>query len=218
MSKLKEEIQKYQENFKSRVPQDIQETMIKATQDLINDDISADALKVGEDVLPFCLPNAMGKHIMLQDELDKYDFVVLNFYRGGWCPYCNLELKALEKILVDLRILNSTLIAISPQTPDASLTTKEKNELSFEVLSDWDNTVAKEFGLVFSLPKKLRPIYESFKIDIPNSNNDDSYEIPMPATYILNKDGIIIYSFVHEDYTKRVEPQIILDTIKAQSN
>jgi len=214
MSLLEEEIKNYQEAFKGKVPQDIQDKMIKATNELKKDGIKQDALKEGDEILPFCLPNALGKKIMLQDELDKYSFIVLNFYRGGWCPYCNLELKALEDILGDLKALNANLIAISPQTPDASLSTKEKNELSFEVLSDWDNAIAKEFGLVFSLDKELRPIYESFKIDIPTSNNDDSYELPMPATYVLNNEGVIIYSFVDEDYTKRLEPQKILEVIK----
>jgi len=211
---LEEKIKNYQEQFKGKVPKDVQDKMIKATKELKKDNIKIDALKTGDEILPFCLPNALGKKVMLQDELDKYSYVVINFYRGGWCPYCNLELKALQDILHDLRVLNSTLIAISPQTPDASLSTKEKNELEFEVLSDWDNAVAKEFGLVFSLAKELRPIYESFKIDIPSANNDDSYELPMPATYVLNKEGRIIYSFVDEDYTKRLEPQKILDAIK----
>ncbi len=214
MSTLQKDIKSYQESFKDKIPQDIQKKMIKATNELKEDDISAEALKNGDEVLPFCLPNALGNKVMLQDELDKYSFIVLSFYRGGWCPYCNLELKALQDILGDLKALNANLIAISPQTPDASMSTKEKNKLSFEVLSDWDNSIAKEFGLVFPLAKELRPIYESFKIDIPTSNNDDSYELPMPATYVLNKDGVIIYSFVDEDYTKRLEPQEILDVIK----
>jgi len=217
MSRLEDKIKEYQEAFKGKVPQEVQELMIKATEELKSDEISSEALRTGEDVLPFCLPNAVGKNVILEDELAKYDFVVVNFYRGGWCPYCNLELKALQDILGDLKALNTNLIAISPQTPDASLSTKEKNELEFEVLSDWDNTIAKEFGLVFSLNKKLQPIYESFGIDIPGSNDDDSYELPMPATYILNKEGVIIYSFVDEDYTKRLEPQIIIDVIKEHS-
>lgn len=214
MSRLEEKIKEYQEAFKKKAPQDVQELMLQVTEELKSDDISSEALRTGEDVLPFCLPNAVGKNVILEDELAKYDFVVLNFYRGGWCPYCNLELKALQDILGDLKALNASLIAISPQTPDASLSTKEKNALEFEVLSDWDNTIAKEFGLVFSLDKKLRPIYESFGIDVPGSNDDDSYELPMPATYILNKEGVIIYTFIDEDYTKRLEPQIILDVIK----
>lgn len=94
------------------------------------------------------------------------------------------------------------------------MTTKEKNELEFEVLSDHKNIIAKEYGLVFSLALELRPIYKSFGIDIPLNNEEDSYEIPMPGTYVLNKNKEIIFSFVDEDYTKRCEPQDIIDTIE----
>ena len=217
MPSLEDEINNYKNTFKNKVSVEIQNTMIEATKELKEDQISLEALKEGDDILPFCLPNALGNKVMLQDELNKYSFIVLNFYRGEWCPYCNLELKALQNILPQLKTLNANLIAISPQTPNASLSTKEKNDLEFEVLSDWDNAIAKEFGLVFSLSKKLRPIYESFNIDIETSNNDDSYELPMPATYVLNSEGIIVYAFVEEDYTKRLEPQKILDVIKANS-
>jgi len=137
-----------------------------------------------------------------------------NFYRGVWCTYCNLELKALQGINEELQGLGAKLIAVSPQSPDASMTTKEKNELEFEVLSDTGNVVSKEYGLIFSLSEELRPIYLSFGIDIPASNKEDSYEIPMPAIYVVNKKREIIFSFIDEDYTKRCEPQDILDAIK----
>jgi len=214
MSKLDEKIKSYQEAFKNKVPQETREVMLKATQTLVEQNISKNALKVGDKVNAFTLPNALNIEVSLKEELENNDFVVLNFYRGGWCPYCNLELKEFQSILGELKTLNSSLIAISPQTPDASLSTQEKNELSFEVLSDEKNVIAKEFGLVFSLADELKPIYESFKINLPASNDDDSYEIPMPATYILDKKGTVIFAFIDEDYTKRCEPQLILDTIQ----
>ncbi len=214
MSKLDEKIKSYQEAFRNKVPVATQEVMLKATQTLVEQNISKNALKVGAQVHPFVLPNALNNEVSLKDELEKNDFVVLNFYRGGWCPYCNLELKEFQGRLGELKELNTSLIAISPQTPDASLSTQEKNELSFEVLSDEKNVIAKEFGLVFSLADELKPIYESFKINLPTSNDDDSYEIPMPATYVLDKKGVVIFAFIDEDYTKRCEPQLILDIIQ----
>ncbi len=214
MSKLVEKIKSYQEAFRNKVPVATQEVMLKATQTLVEQNISKNALKVGDQVHPFTLPNALNNEVSLKDELERNDFVVLNFYRGGWCPYCNLELKEFQARLGELKDLNSSLIAISPQTPDASLSTQEKNELSFEVLSDEKNVIAKEFGLVFSLADELKSIYESFKINVPASNDDDSYEIPMPATYILDKKGVVVFAFIDEDYTKRCEPQLILDIIK----
>jgi len=214
MSKLDEKIKSYQEAFKNKVPVETREVMLKATQTLVEQNISKNALKVGAQVHPFVLPNALNQEVSLKEELENNDFVVLNFYRGGWCPYCNLELKEFQSILGELKTLNSSLIAISPQTPDASLSTQEKNELSFEVLSDEKNVIAKEFGLVFSLADELKPIYESFKINLPASNDDDSFEIPMPATYVLDKKGTVIFAFIDEDYTKRCEPQLILDIIQ----
>ena len=213
MSRLVEEIEKYKEAFKDKVPEDIREIMLKATTDLESASISANALKQGSIAKEFTLPNALGESVSLDTLLEDNDYLVVNFYRGVWCPYCNLELKALQESSEEFAKVGAKIVAISPQTPDASLTTKEKNELSFEVLSDEKNVISKEYGLVFSLAQELRPIYTKFGIDIPSANEDDSYELPMPATYLINKNKEILYSFIDEDYTKRCEPQIILDII-----
>lgn len=214
MSRLLDEIKNYKEGFIKKVPIGIQDIMLNATKVLENQKLNKNALKENSIAKDFILPNATNVNISLDEVLKENDFAVINFYRGLWCPYCNLELKALQSINNELKELNTKLIAISPQTPDASLSTQEKNELKFEVLSDSQNKVAKEYGLVFSLAQELRPIYESFGIDIKGLNQEDSYELPMPATYVINKNKEIIYSFVDEDYTKRCEPQTILDIIR----
>lgn len=218
MSRLIDEINKYKESFKNRVPNEIQQTMLKATKELENMHISKNSLHVGNLAKDFLLKNVLNKEVSLNTLLESNDFVVLNFYRGLWCPYCNLELKALQSINNELINLNTKLVAISPQSPDASLSTKEKNNLEFEVLSDTDNLIAKEYGLVFSLDDELKPIYKSFGIDIPSANDSTSYELPMPAIFVINKHNEIIYSFIDEDYTKRCEPQKILDIIKENIN
>jgi len=217
MSRLIDEINNYKENFKGRVPQDLQEIMLKATDTLKDTKISKNALQIGDTAKDFTLRNANNELVSLDEQLKENDFVVVNFYRGQWCPYCNLELKALQEINDELKGLNTKLIAISPQTPDASLSTKEKNELDYEVLSDTHNLVAKDYGLVFSLAEELRPIYENFGIDIVGLNDEDSFELPMPATFVFNKNKEVLYSFVDEDYTKRCEPQTILDIIQKNS-
>jgi len=217
MSRLIDEINNYKENFKGRVPQDLQEIMLKATGTLKDTKISKNALQIGDTAKDFTLRNANNELVSLDEQLKENDFVVVNFYRGQWCPYCNLELKALQEINDELKGLNAKLIAISPQTPDASLSTKEKNELAYEVLSDTHNLVAKDYGLVFSLAEELRPIYENFGIDIVGLNDEDSFELPMPATFVFNKNKEVLYSFVDEDYTKRCEPQTILDIIQKNS-
>lgn len=213
MSRLIDAIKNYQEGFRARAPKEVQEVMLKATQKLADAHISQNALKKGDKASEIKLPNAIGKEISLFEILKNNDFAVISFYRGAWCAYCNLELKALQERNEALEALGAKLIAISPQSPDASLSTQEKNDLKFEVLSDINNSVAKEYGLVFSLAQELRPIYLSFGIDIPVANAEDSYEIPMPATYVVNKNKEIIFAFIDEDYTKRCEPQTIIDAI-----
>lgn len=214
MSILSNELKKYQDEFLKVAPTEVKEIMSQATQNLETANISKNALQVGEIAKGFTLPNAVENTISLYQTLEENDYAILSFYRGQWCPYCNLELQALQGVNEEFKSLNAKLIAISPQSPDASISTVEKHELTFEVLSDSHNGVAKEYGLVFSLLEELRPIYESFGIDIPGLNEEDSYELPMPATYIINKNREIIYAYVVEDYTQRSEPQDILDAIK----
>lgn len=214
MSILSNELKKYQDEFLKVAPTEVKEIMSIATQNLESANLSKYALKVRDKVKDFTLPNAVANSVSLYQTLEENDYVVLSFYRGQWCPYCNLELQALQGINDEFKSLNAKFIALSPQSPDVSMSTVEKHKLIFEVLSDLYNAVAKEYGLVFSLLEELRPIYESFGIDIPGLNKEDSYQLPMPATYIINKNREIIYAYVVEDYTQRSEPQDILDAIK----
>ena len=144
-------LQTQQASFLSRVPQDTQTVMQQATADLGASGILDQTLKVGDTIPDFALPNATGQTVNIRDLLAQGP-VVIAFYRGGWCPYCNLELKALQNALASIQETGATLVAISPETPDNSLTTQEKNALTFPVLSDVDNQVARQFGLVFKLP------------------------------------------------------------------
>lgn len=218
MSKLNEEIEKFQESIKDKVPAEIKEIQLSAIQKLKDEGLSANSIKAGDIATEIKLPNALEKEVSLFNTLEDNDFVVISFYRGGWCPYCNFEMKALGDITDELNKLNAKIIAISPETPDQSLSMQDKHDLKFEVLSDLNNVIAKEYGLVFSLDERLRPIYKQFGIDIPASNGNDSYEIPMPATYVVNKNKEIIFSFIDENYKKRCEPQDILEAIKKFSN
>lgn len=189
--------------------------MERSTNELKDASLSSNAIQKG-DVLPiFNLPNVNGKVVKLTDY--QADFLVISFYRGGWCPFCNLELRALQNILPQLKALNTELVAISPETPDHSLTTSEKNELSYDVLSDLNNEYAKSLGLVFELPEDLRTVYKSFDINVEKHNGNKEYELPMPATYVINKQREIIYSFVPEDYTERLDPSVIIDTLTTAS-
>ena len=132
---LTQELKQYQTNFKAQQPEAIKTVMAQATTDLINSKIAAASITNGQKLPNFTLPNAVGKEITLESLLAKGALVV-SFYRGGWCPYCNMELRALQTALPEITARGANLVAISPETPDASLSTQEKNELSFEVLSE----------------------------------------------------------------------------------
>ena len=209
---LTQELDKYKTNFKAKQPEAIKTLMAQATTDLINSKIAEDSIGKGQKLPNFTLPNAVGKKVTLESLLAD-GAVVISFYRGGWCPYCNMELRALQAALPEIQARGASLVAISPETPDTSLSTKEKNELSFEVLSDRGNIYAKQLGLVFALPKSLRPIYNNFGIDIPAHNGEDTFELPLPATYVVSSDGTIIYSYADADYTKRLDPAEIIEAL-----
>ena len=210
---LTEQLKKKRNNSAKVIPAEKKEIMQKSIANLKSQNLSEKALSTGQKLPSFTLKNAAGKTVSLKEM--QSDFLVVAFYRGGWCPYCNLELKALQQIVPELKSLNTELIAITPETSDNSLTTSEKNELTFEVLSDIDNVYAKSLGLVFKLPEDLHAVYKDFGIQLEKHNGNNDSELPMPATYIVNKDREVIYSFVPEDYTERLDPETILKVIKA---
>ncbi len=204
--------EKLEANLKA-IPADITEIMNNATEALKAESLAKKAFKEGDSILNAKLLNAQNKEIEIAS-LNSNGPLIISFYRGGWCPYCNLELKALQNALPKFKALGAQLIAITPETPDNSLSTAEKNELSFEVLSDLGNVYAKKLGLVFEMPEDLRAIYHQFGLDVPKHNGDNSYELPMPATFVIDPDGKIILSFVAEDYTKRLDPEVIISALE----
>lgn len=199
--------------IQDQLPEEAKAAMAKAGDEIAQLGIEDNSLKVEDTIPEITLPNAVGDAVTVQ-ELLKQGPVVIAFYRGGWCPYCNMELRALQQALPDIKAQGATLVAISPETPDNSLSTKEKNSLAFEVLSDVGNAVARTFGLVFTLPEYLRPVYQSFGIDLVAHNGDETFELPVPATYVVNPDGTVVHAFVNVDYTKREDPEQTLAVLK----
>ncbi len=210
---LTEKLDAFRANFIGELPEDVRKLIEEKGEELARSGITERSLGVGDEAPDFELPDAKGKSVRFS-ELLKEGPVVLNFYRGGWCPYCNLELRAFQQVLPEIEKAGATLVAVSPETSDNSLSTTEKNELQFQVLSDGGNAVARKFGLVFTLADALRPIYEQFGIDIPKYNGDDSYEIPVPATYVIDQNRIIRFSFVNTDYTQRAEPAEVVAALQ----
>ncbi|MBW1295125.1 peroxiredoxin-like family protein [Aquimarina litoralis] len=201
------------EQSANKYPETIHKIMNNGIEILKDSQLTSRALKTGDKIPEIQLPNAANKTISVQ-ELLVTKKVVLSFYRGGWCPYCNLELKALQQYQDKFDEQGATLVAISPETPDNSLSTSEKNNLSFEVLSDIDNKIANEFNLVFTLPKDLIEVYKGFGIDLIKSNGNENHQLPISATYVIDQDGTIIYDFIKEDYKERADPEDIYNTLK----
>ncbi len=214
MVKLKEQIDAYDAQKEKTVPAEILTVMSNATDTLKSTQIEDTAIKSGAQAPAFTLPNHLGESRALSTLLESGP-VVLSFYRGGWCPYCNLELAALQRALQEIQSIGATLVAISPEIPDNSLSTRDKNGLAFDVLYDKGNKVAESYGLVFELSETLRPIYDKFGIDIPAYNGDKTFQLPIPATYVIDNEGIVQFHFADADYTKRLEPDDVVKALKA---
>lgn len=211
---LSAQIAQFQRERVGGMPTELRNTLMADTRQLMQSGLAAQSIKSGDQAPPFALPNAVGKTVGLA-ELLKNGPVVLNFYRGAWCPYCNLELRALQEALPQVQSLGAQLVAISPNTPDHSLSSIEKHALTFEVLTDAHNTLARQYGLVFTMSEAVRPIYQQIGFDIPAHNGDDTWELPFPATYVVDQNGMVVYSFVNADYTKRAEPATVVAVLQA---
>lgn len=173
------------------------------------------ALKVNDSAPDFSLPDAFGHEISLRTLLWT-GLVVISFYRGEWCPFCNLELRALQQALPEITKLGANLIAISPEKPDNGIVLTEKNKLTFPVLSDFRNAVARQFGIVFRVGDKVQDLSRNvFRNDLALRNGEDSYELPVPATFVIDGRGIVRFAHVNVDYmTGRAEPKDVIDTLE----
>jgi len=170
-------------------------------------------IKLGDTAPNFSLRNAFGSSVSLQDELKKGP-VVLVFYRGAWCPFCNLHLHALQKNLPQFKQLGAQLITVTPQTPDKSAEQIKKDGLPFEVLSDLKSQVMKDYQLYIELPDDLLAVYKKHGLDIEAYNGKGRAVIPVPGTFVINQQGIVVAKQAETDYKKRMEPADILKVLK----
>lgn len=201
--------------LQAQVPSDSDPKVImaKATEDLMRSGQAERAVHQGQKAPDFVLPDVSGRPVRLSDLLKKGP-VVLTFYRGGWCPFCNVQLKSYQAHLAEFRAKGAELVAVSPQTPEYTLSTTEKAALTFPVLSDLGNKVARSYGLVYKLADELVPIYKKFGIDLEKHNGDGTYELPMPGTYLIGRDGTILLSQVDADYKQRMPVETLLGALK----
>jgi len=198
--------------WETRSPEE-REVRARAVADVDEAGIAAAALTFGESIPRFTLPDASGRPVSSADLLAAGP-VVISFYRGGWCPYCNLELRSLQGKLSEFRELGATLVAISPELPDRSLSTVEKNELTFPVLSDVGNRVAREFRLVHPIAPDVVAYQLGNGNDVAAFNGAAVAEVPLPATYVVDRTGRVGYAFVSADYTRRSEPDEVLAVVR----
>ena len=199
------------------VPPEVIDTMDRATTELIASGAAARALKAGEAAPAFTLNDPDGTPVASAALLAKGPLVV-SFYRGVWCPYCNMELQALQAALPEFKKLGASLVAISPQTAVNSRKSVRQNELGFPILSDPRNDVAAAFGLRFAMPDYLVDLYKTLKNDLPAFNGDPSWTLPMPGRFVIGQDGTILYAEVNPDYTRRPEPEDMLPTLRRAAN
>jgi len=207
---LKEQLAEYRAGWYQRVPAERQAIMQRHIDQLRSGAIARTMLKVGDHAPAIVLENAKGATVDIGTLLEKGP-VIVTFYRGGWCPYCNLELKAYQEILPQIVAAGASLVAISPEKPDDTVSTAEKNALTFEVLSDVGQKVGRAFGLVYEFTEELKHAYHGFNLDIPARNDTpNEWALPVSATYVIDSDGSIVYAYTDVDYRDRADPRDVL--------
>jgi peroxiredoxin len=212
MKSLNNELEIQKIKFEQKADEKTKEIYNKGFEALKEQNIIKNALNVGQKAPNFKLKNALGQEIELYDYL-KEGPVILMWYRGGWCPYCNITLHYYQQELNNFKKFGANLLALTPELPDSSISTSEKHNLEFEVLSDISNKVAKEYGVAFELTKEVADIYNK-KFNLQKYNGDTTNILPLAATYVIDTDAIIKYAFLDVDYRKRAEPSEILEVLK----
>lgn len=213
---LKSQLDERKENFTLKADDNKKRAYREGIEAVENSGIVSTAKQIGDRAPDFTLNNALGKPVTLDEYLKKGP-VILTWYRGGWCPYCNLTLHELQQELPNFKANGATLIALTPELPDESISTAEKHDLEFEVLSDLGNKIAKEYGIVFKLTDEVAGMYnKSFELN--NHNGDKSNELPLAATYIIDEHGVIVYAFLDADYRNRAEPSELTAFLRDNKN
>ncbi len=209
---LKEILDEKKAAFNAVADEKIKSIYAEGIEDVANGGVLENAKNVGDTAPPFELTNAVGTSVSLQAYLEKGP-VVLTWYRGGWCPYCNLTLQRLQNDLPDFQAEGANLLALTPEKPDKSISTQEKYDLKFEVLSDVGNAIAKAYGIVFKLTDAVAASYKN-NFDLEEFNGDDTKELPLAATYVIDRNGIIQFAFLDAEYRNRAEPAEIIKVLQ----
>lgn len=210
---LREIFAERKESIAKYVPIETQVVHAEAVAELKQRHLAANILPVGAKAPAFELPDHNGK-VVSSSTLLAHERLVLCFIRGRWCPFCVGQMEAMNLILPEIEQADATLVAISPQTVKQSFFMHDQHKLRFPLLADSGNKVARPFGLTYRVPPQQEAVYRRAFVNLPFTNGDDSWELPIPATYILDRDGTVLYAFANEDYTERPEPREIVAVLR----
>lgn len=199
------------------VPADVQAVHARAVASLKADGLAAKALKVGAQSPGFELPDHNGKPVSSADLLSR-GRLVLCFIRGRWCPFCVGQMEAMNYVAAEIEAGGASLLAVSPQTEKQSFFMRDQHRLAFSLLVDAGNRLARQFGLVYRVPDEQQGLYRSTFVNLPFANGDPSWELPIPATFVIDRDGTILFALANEDYTDRPEPLEILSAVGCASD
>jgi peroxiredoxin len=206
---LQQQIDEFIAEGASWLPTNLLQDLLRPIGQLVTSGAAENALREGEQAPDFTLPDAHGNALRLSHLL-RQGPVVITFYRGAWCPYCHLALRAYQQALPQLQAKRATLVAISPQMLDHGRALAEKLELTFSLLSDVGNQVARQFGLVFMIDKAVRTAYQQIGADLPAFNGTGAWDLPMAGTFLIDRSGTVRLAFVDPDFTRRLDPSVIV--------
>ncbi|WP_281991531.1 peroxiredoxin-like family protein [Aquimarina aggregata] len=214
---LQKQTEHLRQNILKRMPKSIVDTFKTDISQLKKQKLKENALQVG-DTLPNSILRTINNDVVNLQSLHTSNFLIINFYRGGWCPYCNMELREYERLQNEFKVNNTNIISISAELPNLANQTSNKNTISHPILTDTDATFMKEIGIIFKLSKNAQKDFAGFGMDFVNIHGNENYELPVPAVYVVDKGFRIIFRYFEEDYMKRLEPLDLLNFLKDKNN
>lgn len=210
---LLEQTEKVRQNVMNRMPQPIIENFKNDIQQLRDNKLKEKALQVGDHIPNAVFTDIEGNDIQLESLLSA-DYLILNFYRGGWCPYCNMELREYERLKTEFQSYGANILAISAEVPQLAAQTHEKNEITYTLVTDKNAVFMKEVGILFSISEKAKKDYVGFGMDLKKIHGNENFELPVPAIYVIDKSLKIVFVHIEEDYMTRLEPTELLKKLK----
>ena len=214
---LREIFAERKETIAKYVPADVQAVHARVVDDLKQQGVAARALGMDATAPSFQLSDQNGKLVSLAELLSR-GRLALMFIRGRWCPFCVSQMEAVNAVSEEMKSAGAALVAISPQTQKQAFFMQDQHQLRFPLLVDAHNAVARQFGLVYRVPKEQQEIYARTFVNLPFVNGDDSWELPVPATYIIDRDSTILFASANEDYTDRPEPLEMLRMLESRNS